>query len=108
MPTKDDAIKVCFHDMELTLGKNTLKNVYQNNTNKKLPVINMQKTGANIKKLRERNEISVRELKNIFGFSSHNSIYKWEHGKSLPTVDNLIVLATVFQVTIDEILVVDY
>ena len=45
--------------------------------------------------------------KQKFGFATPQAIYKWQQGISLPTVDNLVVLAAVFQVKIDDILVVD-
>jgi hypothetical protein len=48
----------------------------------------------------------VKELQNIFGFNNHMSIYKWQQGKCLPTIDNLVILADVFGVRIEEILVI--
>ena len=50
--------------------------------------------------------MSVREIQNIFGFTTPQAIYKWQHGTAMPTIDNLVVLAAVLDVTIDEILVV--
>jgi hypothetical protein len=41
----------------------------------------------------------------VFGFNSPQAIYKWQNGAALPTVDNLIVLAALFNVLIDDILV---
>lgn len=72
-----------------------------------IPTINMVKTGQNIIRLREENGLSVRELQDIFGFATPQAIYKWQHGTALPTVDNLVVLASVFHVHMDDILVVD-
>lgn len=72
-----------------------------------LPAINMAKTGQNIKKLRVMNGYSVRDLQDIFGFTTPQAIYKWQHGAALPTVDNLLVLSHLFHVHIDDILVVD-
>ena len=40
-----------------------------------------------------------------FGFEEPQAIYKWQKGKSLPTVDNLYALAALLQVTVDDILV---
>jgi len=34
------------------------------------------------------------------------ALYKWQHGTALPTMDNMVVLAAVFGVKIDDILVV--
>lgn len=72
-----------------------------------IPTIDMVKTGQNILRLRERNGLSVKDLQNIFGFATPQAIYKWQHGTALPTVDNLVVLAAVFHVSMDDILVVD-
>ena len=72
-----------------------------------MPTINMLKTGENIKKLRERAGLSVRNLQDVFGFSTPQAIYKWQHGLAMPTIDNLVVLAAILDVRIDEIVVTD-
>lgn len=72
-----------------------------------IPTINLIKTGENIVRLREMNGLTVKDLQNIFGFATPQAIYKWQHGAALPTVDNLMVLAALFHVHMDEILVVD-
>ena len=41
----------------------------------------------------------------VFGFNTPQAIYKWQRGDALPTVDNLVALAAVFGVQIDDILV---
>lgn len=74
----------------------------------KIPVINLPMTGAKINLLRKKANISVKEIQEIFGFESPQAIYKWIHGRSLPTVDNLIILAEIFGVTVDDILSIDY
>jgi len=65
------------------------------------------KTGKNICKLRKEAGLSVKELQDIFGFATPQAVYKWQHGTTIPSIDNLLVLSMVFGVTIDEILVVD-
>ena len=72
-----------------------------------LPTIDMVRTGENINKLRKQAGLSVRDLQNIFGFATPQAIYKWQQGAALPSIDNLVVLAAVFQVGIDDILVID-
>ena len=49
----------------------------------------------------------MQDLQNIFGFSTPQAIYKWQRGVSLPTLDNLVVLAAVFGTTLDAIIVRD-
>ncbi len=74
---------------------------------RKFPTINMVKTGQNILHLREQAGLSVKELQEIFGFATPQAIYKWQRGTAMPTVDNLVVLAAVFNVPLDNILVVE-
>ena len=71
-----------------------------------IPTIDMALTGANIVNLRKAAGLSVRDLQMVFGFHSPQAIYKWQNGTTLPTVDNLIVLAALFNVPIDDILVI--
>ena len=70
-----------------------------------IPTIDMIKTGQNINRLRKLAGISVKDLQDVFGFATPQAIYKWQHGTALPTIDNLVVLASVLGVRIDEILV---
>lgn len=70
-----------------------------------IPRIDMAQTGQNIVNLRIKAGLSVRDLQDIFGFATPQAIYKWQHGAALPTMDNMVVLAAVFQVKIDDILV---
>lgn len=72
-----------------------------------IPTINMEKTGQNITELRKKAGLSVRELQEIFGFATPQAIYKWQQGVTLPAIDNLVVLATLFHVKVDDILVTD-
>ena len=71
-----------------------------------LPVIDMIRTGQNIGRLRKQAGLSVRDLQDIFGFATPQAIYKWQQGAALPTLDNLVVLAAVLQVRMDDILVI--
>ncbi len=68
-------------------------------------IIDMQATGQHIRQIMEEQGTSVRKLQAFFGFDSPNAIYKWIHGESLPTLDNLYALAGYFRMTVDEILI---
>ena len=70
-----------------------------------IPVIDMTATGINITRMRINAGLTVKDLQMVFGFSTPQAIYKWQRGTALPTVDNLVVLAAVFGVSIDEILI---
>lgn len=72
-----------------------------------MPAIDMAATGKNIMDLREKAGLTVKELQDLFGFATPQAIYKWQHGTTMPTIDNLVVLAAIFQVRIDDILVIN-
>ena len=72
-----------------------------------LPTIDMIRTGKNINRLRKQANLSVKDLQNIFGFATPQAIYKWQQDVALPSIDNLVVLAAVLQVSLDDILVVN-
>ena len=70
-----------------------------------IPTIDLAQTGANIVNLRMAAGLTVADIQMVFGFNSPQAIYKWQNGTALPTVDNLIVLAALLNVRIDDILV---
>lgn len=72
---------------------------------KPFPVIDMVETGKNILRLREERGMTVRDLQAYFGFEEPQAIYKWQQGKSLPTVDNLYALGALLEVPMEKILV---
>ena len=65
------------------------------------------KTGQNIIFLRKKAGLTVKDLQDAFGFGTPQAIYKWQQGLALPTIDNLVVLAALLGVKIDDILVID-
>ncbi len=71
----------------------------------RIPVIDMTATGINITRMRISAGLTVKDLQDVFGFSTPQAIYKWQRGTALPTVDNLVVLSAVFGVKIDDILI---
>ena len=71
-----------------------------------IPVINMVATGQNITRLRMQAGLSVANLQQIFGFTTPQAIHKWQRGTALPMVDNLVILAAVFNTNINNILVI--
>ncbi len=71
------------------------------------PVIDPVETGKNIKRLRKENGYSVADLQNIFGFNTPQAIYKWQYGVALPALENLVVLAQLFEVSMDDIIVLE-
>lgn len=70
-----------------------------------MPVINLKETGLNIKNKMKSNNVKVVDVQRELGFSTAQAIYKWFRGDSLPTVDNLLILATLLNTTIDDLLI---
>ena len=68
-------------------------------------IIDLAATGRNIKRLRLEAGLSVRDLQEKLGFASPQAIYKWQNGLTVPTVDNLVILADAFGVEVDDIIV---
>ena len=69
----------------------------------RIPVIDVTATGTNIARLRANAGLTVKDLQDVFGYNTPQAIYKWQRGTALPTVDNLVVLAAVFGVRLDDI-----
>lgn len=70
-----------------------------------LPYIDAIETGININDLRMSAGLSVKDVQNVFGFSTPQAVYKWISGDSIPSIDNLVVLAKVLGVTINDIII---
>ncbi len=71
-----------------------------------VPTINVKATGVRIRQLLDDADMSVRDLQNVMGFTTPQAIYKWLHGKCLPSIDNLVVLSMILDVPMNEIIVV--
>ena len=70
-----------------------------------LPVIDTEATARRIDTLRIENHLTVRDLQAVFGFSSPQAVYGWIRARSVPSVDNLVVLAAVLHTTIDDLII---
>lgn len=57
----------------------------------------------NLKFYRQRHGLTQEELAQIIGFSS-KSVSKWEGGNGFPTIETLVLLADVFNISADELL----
>ena len=64
------------------------------------------KTGERIRELINRNGMTVRMVQEACGFENPQAVYKWLSGKSLPSLDNLVILSYIFHTSIDNILAV--
>lgn len=72
-----------------------------------IPTINVEETGMRIDVLIHESEYSVRDISEELGFENPQAVYKWMQGKTLPKLDNLVALAAILDVSIDDILVIE-
>ena len=68
--------------------------------------IQPKKTGERIRKLLLEKGYTIREIQGAFGFENPQAIYKWLSGKSLPSIDNFIILSRLLHTSIEDILVI--
>ena len=64
-------------------------------------------TGKRIKQLLLKQGYSIRDIHGAFGFENPPAIYKWISRKSLPSLDNFIILSRILHISIGDILVID-
>ena len=69
------------------------------------PVLDLEATGTKIKTLMKQRGITPRQLQILLNFPYVQTVYNWFAGKNMPTLDNLVVLAKVLNVAMDDIVV---
>ena len=69
------------------------------------PVLDLAATGTKIKTVMKDKGITARELQIIMDFPYVQTIYNWFAGKNMPTIDNLVVLAKILAVPMDDLVV---
>ena len=69
--------------------------------------IQQEATGNRIRELLLNNGYTVKDIQEVMGFENPQAIYKWLSGKSLPNLDNLLILSKVLHTSIEDILVID-
>ena len=72
-----------------------------------LPHINADATGKQLKRIRKEHNFSVQDIQHQIGLISAQAIYKWERGQALPSLDNIVILAKLYEVTLDDLLVIE-
>ena len=69
--------------------------------------IQQKETGRQIKKLLVENGYTVKDVQNAMGFENPQAVYKWISGRSLPSLDNFVILSRLLHTSIEDILVID-
>ena len=67
--------------------------------------LDLVRSGQRLYSVMFTNGYSVREVQDILHLSCPQSIYKWIHGTTLPSVDNLYMLSKLFNMHMEELLV---
>lgn len=71
-----------------------------------MPTIDVVATGANIKAIMKAKGFKVADVQARCGFNNPQAIFKWMRGDTVPTIDNMIIIADMFDVTIDQIVII--
>lgn len=71
------------------------------------PNVNLVKTGALLKNKTKEYNMTVKELQDYLKLSCPQPIYRWYKGQVLPSVDNLYLLSRLFDVHMEELLVIN-
>ena len=69
--------------------------------------VQQEATGNRIRELLLNNGYTVKDIQEVMGFENPQAVYKWLSGKSLPSLDNLLILSKVLHTSIEDILVID-
>lgn len=69
--------------------------------------IQQKETGRQIKRLLSEHGYTVKDVQTVMGFENPQAVYKWISGKSLPSLDNFIILSRLLHTSIEDILVID-
>lgn len=70
-----------------------------------IPCIDLEATGRNLRSLRKANGLRVTDISSELTLDKQ-AVYKWEYGKCLPQVDNLLALARLYHLSMEDILVI--
>ena len=69
--------------------------------------VKQKETGENIRRLLKTNGYTVKDVQEVMGFENPQAVYKWLSGKSLPSLENLLILSKLLNINIENILVLD-
>ena len=69
--------------------------------------IRQKETGIQIRRLMKERGYTVKDVQGAMGFENPQAIYKWISGRSLPSLDNLIILSRILHTDMEDILVID-
>lgn len=72
---------------------------------KQFPMIDMEKTGKRLQELIEEHGYTVKEIQTILIIASHQAIYSWFAGNTMPSIDNFVALSKLLEVSLDDMII---
>ena len=72
---------------------------------RKMPTIDMIATGTSIMDKRVKAGMTVADVTNACGVSAA-AVCKWQSGQTIPSIDNMVILAAIWNCKINDIIVV--
>ena len=72
-----------------------------------MPVIDTKATGRNIRAMMKARGFHIVDIQEKCGFNTPQAVFKWMRGDAMPTIDNMVIIADMFGVTVDAIIVVN-
>ena len=67
--------------------------------------IDLPATGANIRRLRREKGLSVIKMQEALDVGDPQTVYQWEWGRNLPTIEHLLALSILLDTTVEAILI---
>lgn len=69
--------------------------------------ISKSETGKRLRRLMGEYGLTVREVQEEMELESPQAVYKWLQGKTMPSIENLLVLAKLLHLPMEELLVLE-
>ncbi|MCQ2401352.1 MAG: helix-turn-helix domain-containing protein [Lachnospiraceae bacterium] len=71
------------------------------------PTINLVATGRSISDCMAGRGLKVADVCEFMGFVNPQAVYKWKRGETLPSVDNLMALSRLLNVSVESLIVMN-
>ena len=71
------------------------------------PAINNELTGKHLREECTKKGLSPRAVRDALSIGSTQTVYDWFQGRSLPSLDNMVALATLLDSSVEELVIYD-
>jgi len=72
------------------------------------PVLSIEGTGKKIKRLMKQKGVTPHRVAAMLGFPYVQTMYNWFAGRNLPTLDNLVALAYILGLKMDDLVATEF